>query len=303
MAERVEDPGEDRAGEAGRSADAQADPRERSRAAWDRAAPGWSKRRAMFSAAGEPVSRRIVELARLEPGQDVLEVAAGLGDTGLMAAEAVAPDGRVLVTDSSEVMVEEAARRIEAEAPAGVRVEARRLEAEWLDVSAAQFDAVVSRWGYMLMPDPEAALREARRVLKPGGRIAIGVWGPREANPWINLVQGQLERFGVAPPVDDSLPGMFALADATALAELLGAAGFVEPVVEEVAVSWSSASLDERWEEMVETSVSLPAALKELSPADHFKLREAVDEALAPYVAADGSVELPGLSLVGAAEA
>ena len=303
MAERVEDPGEDRAGEAGRSADAQADPRERSREAWDRAAPGWSKRRAMFSAAGEPVSRRIVELARLEPGQDVLEVAAGLGDTGLMAAEAVAPDGRVLVTDSSEVMVEEAARRMEAEALPGVRVEARRLEAEWLDVSAAQFDAVVSRWGYMLMPDPEAALREARRVLKPGGRIAIGVWGPREANPWVNLVQGQLERFGVAPPVDDSLPGMFALADATALAELLGAAGFVEPVVEEVAVSWSSASLDERWEEMVETSVSLPAALKELSPADHFKLREAVDDALAPYVAADGSVELPGLSLVGAAEA
>jgi len=303
MAERVDDPGEDRAGDARRSADAQADPRERSREAWDRAAPGWSKRRAMFSAAGEPVSRRIVELARLEPGQDVLEVAAGLGDTGLMAAQAVAPDGRVLVTDSSEVMVEEAARRIVAEAPAGVRVEARRLEAEWLDVSAAQFDAVVSRWGYMLMPDPEAALREARRVLKPGGRIAIGVWGPREANPWVNLVQGQLERFGVAPPVDDSLPGMFALADATALAELLGAAGFVEPVVEEVAVSWSSASLDERWEEMVETSVSLPAALKELSPADHFKLREAVDEALAPYVAADGSVELPGLSLVGAAEA
>ena len=78
MAERVEDPEEDRAGEAGRSADAQADPRERSREAWDRAAPGWSKRRAMFSAAGEPVSRRIVELARLEPGQDVLEVAAGL---------------------------------------------------------------------------------------------------------------------------------------------------------------------------------------------------------------------------------
>ncbi len=289
MADRVDDSGED--------------PRERSREAWDRAAPGWSKRRAMFSAAGEPVSRRIVELARLKPGQDVLEVAAGLGDTGLMAAEAVAPDGRVLVTDSSEVMVEEAAQRIEAEAPAGARVEARRLEAEWLDVSAAMFDGVVSRWGYMLMPDPEAALREARRVLKPGGRIAIGVWGPREANPWINLVQEQLERFGVAPPVDDSLPGMFALADAAALGELLGAAGFVEPVVEEVAVSWRSPGLDERWEEMVETSVSLPGALKELSPAAHYELREAVDEALAPYVSDDGTVELPGLCLVGAAEA
>ncbi|MFM9022904.1 MAG: class I SAM-dependent methyltransferase [Solirubrobacterales bacterium] len=279
------------------------DPRERSREAWDRAAPGWSRRREVFSAAGEPVSRKLVELARLEPGQDVLEVACGLGDTGLMAAAAVAPGGRVLVTDSSEAMVEAVRERIEAEAPEGAHVEARQLEAEWLDVSAAQLDAVVSRWGYMLLPDPEAGMREARRVLKPGGRLSIGVWGPREENPWIGLVQEQLERQGVAPPVDDAEPGMFALSRPGALEEAMGAAGFIEPVVEAVPVAWSSASLDERWEEMLETSVSLPAALKALSPAEHYALREAVDEALAPYVAADGSVTLPGLSLVAAAEA
>ncbi|MFM8761988.1 MAG: class I SAM-dependent methyltransferase, partial [Solirubrobacterales bacterium] len=141
-------------------ADAGQDARERSREAWDRAAPGWSRRREMFSAAGEPVSRRLVEAAQLGPGQDVLEVACGLADTGLLAAEAVAPGGRVLVSDASEAMVAAAAGRIEAEAPEGAHVEARQLEAEWLDLSAATLDAVISRWGYMLLPDPEAGLRE-----------------------------------------------------------------------------------------------------------------------------------------------
>jgi len=279
------------------------DTRERSREAWDRAASGWSRRREVFSAAGGPVSRKIVELARLEPGHDVLEVACGLGDTGLMAAAAVAPGGRVLATDSSEAMVDAVRERIEAEAPDGAHVESRQTAAELLDFPAAQLDAVVSRWGYMLLPYPEAGMREARRVLKPGGRLSIGVWGPREENPWIGLVQEQLERHGVAPPVDDEAPGMFALSRPGALEEAMGGAGFVEPVVEAVPVAWNSSSLDERWEEMLETSVSLPAALGSLGPAEHCAVREAVDKALAPYVAGDGSVTLPGLSLVAAAAA
>lgn len=277
--------------------------RERSRAAWDKAAAGWSDRREIFSEAGAPVSRKLVEMAALKPGDDVLEVACGLADTGLLAAEAVSPGGRVLVSDASGEMVAAAAERVKAEAPAEAHVEARQLEAEWLDLSAAMLDAVISRWGYMLLADPEAGLREARRVLKPGGHLALAVWGPRAANPWITLVQEQLERLGHAEPVDDSLPGMFALSAPGALAELLGAAGFSEPKVEEVEVRWSSPSLDDRWQEMVETSVSLPATLGALSPAEHYELREAVDEALAPYVAADGSVTVPGLSLVAAAEA
>ena len=277
--------------------------RERSRAAWDQAAAGWSARREMFTAAGAPVSRKLVEMAKLEPGDDVLEVACGLADTGLLAAEAVAPGGRVLVSDASESMVAAASERVEAEAPEGAHVEARRLEAEWLDLSAAMLDAVISRWGYMLLPDPEAGLREARRVLKPGGRVALAVWGPRDQNPWIALVQEQLERLGHAGSVDDTAPGMFALSAPGALEEVLEAAGFTEPRVEELEVHWTSAGLDERWQEMVETSVSLPAALEGLSPAEHYELREAVDEALAPYVAADGTVSVPGLSLVAGAEA
>lgn len=277
--------------------------RRRSREAWEQAAAGWSRRRGVFTAAGEPVSRRLVELAGLRPGHEVLEVACGLGDTGLMAAEAVAPGGSVLLTDGAEAMVEAARERAGTDAPEGTTIEAQLVQAEWLDLPAASFDAVLSRWGYMLLVDPEAALREARRVLRPGGRVALAVWGPREANPWIDLVQQQLEQLGLAEPVDDSAPGMFALSDPGRLTGLLHAAGFLEPVVEEVPLSWDSPDLDERWEEMVETSVSLPAVLGGLEPARHYELRDAVDRALSPYVAADGSVSLPGLSLVAVAQA
>src|SRR4051794_1149730 len=95
-----------------------------------------------------------------QPGQTVLELAAGRGDTGFLAAELLHPGGRLICTDGAEAMVEVARRRGEA---LGVRaVEYRTMEVEWLDASAASIDGILCRFGYMLVVDPEAALREAR---------------------------------------------------------------------------------------------------------------------------------------------
>ncbi len=163
-----------------------------SRDSWERAAGGWTARREAIQQSALAVSERLIELGRLQPGQDVLEVAAGLGDTGLLAAELVKPGGRVMITDGADAMVEAAKAHVEASGADNVQV--RQMEAEWLDVSTALFDVVLSRWGYMLLADPEAALREARRVLRPGGRIALAVWAPLADNPWIGVLQRELAR-------------------------------------------------------------------------------------------------------------
>lgn len=275
--------------------------RSESRTRWEAAATGWAEHRPAMQESALALSERLVELAELRPGQAVLEVAAGLGDTGLLAAERVQPGGSVLITDGAETMVEAAREHARASGARGV--EFRTMEAEWLDAETASFDAVLSRWGYMLLADPEAALREARRVLRPGGRIALAVWAPLEENPWIGVLQRELvarELAGAPPP---GAPGMFALAAHGLVEELLSSAGFSEPACERLRFHWRAESLDAWWDQQLAVSVSLADALAKLSPAEHYALRDAVDAGYAPYAAGDGSLALPATALVASAEA
>ena len=274
-----------------------ADSRER----WEAAAKGWAERREPIQRSALAVSQQIIERAQLQPGHTVLEVAAGLGDTGLLAAELVQPGGTVLLTDVADAMVEAARAHVEQTGVANVEV--RQMEAEWLDVPTASQDAILSRWGYMLLADPEAALREARRALRPGGRIAFAVWAPIGRNPWIGVVQRELLARGMAPAPAPGTPGMFALAAPGAVEALFAAAGFADVGVETVEFAWLAPSLDAWWDHQRAVSISLGAALDALSPADHYAFRDAVDAGYAPYVAADGSVALPACSLVAWAEA
>ncbi|MEZ5099497.1 MAG: class I SAM-dependent methyltransferase [Thermoleophilia bacterium] len=275
--------------------------REQSRERWERAAAGWAERQETIRAAGLPVSRRLVELVAPQPGQRILEVAAGLGDTGLMLAEAVRPGGTVIVTDGAPAMLD--AARVAAHRAGADDVEIRQMEADWLDVDAASLDAIVSRFGYMLVVDPEAAFRDARRALRPGGRLAIAVGDAIEANPWIAVLQAALVDRGLAEHPTVGRPGMFGLASADLLRELLGAAGFFEITVEPVETAWQAPSLDAWWEHVRATSISLDDALDRLGDAGADELRAVVDRGYAGFVAPDGAVRLPARALVASAEA
>src|SRR4029079_18591018 len=135
---------------------------------------------------------------------------AGPADTGLLAAELVAPGGKAIITDNAEAMIEAAKAR--AEEVGATNVEIRPMEAEWIDLPTASVDAVLCRWGYMLLAYPETALRETRRVLRPGGRVALAAWAGPEANPWIALMGQTMIDRGLVHPDPPDPPGPLAVA-------------------------------------------------------------------------------------------
>jgi SAM-dependent methyltransferase len=268
---------------------------------WETMAAGWKATRASFQHIVEPVSQWMVQAIHPQPGHRVLELAAGLGDTGLMAAQLVAPGGSVMITDGTAGMVAAAAEH--AEEVGATNVELRTMQAEWIDLPTASVDGVLCRFGYMLLVDSEAALRETRRVLKPGGRVALAVWDELERNPWMGVIREALVTSGLAPAAIPEGPGPFALGAPGALEELLETAGFDEVEVEPMDLSIDFPSLDAWWEHVMQTSGSTVEIVRGLTPAEHYRLRDLVDAGYASYVRDDGSLQVPARALVAAATA
>lgn len=268
---------------------------------WERAADGWRARNERFQAAAMPVSRWLVEAIEPQPGQRVLDLAAGVGETGFLAAELIAPGGTLISSDGAEAMLAHARARA---AELGVsNVEFKLLELEWIDLSAASVDAVLCRWGYMFALDRGAALRETRRVLRPGGRLALATWTTPDRNPFAAIPRRALVDAGLVDGFAADGPGMFDLADPAALRTLLDDAGFAEVVVEEVEVAMAFDDVDDFWATTCDLSRpfgDLVATLNEVQLAD---LRERIAAATEPYTQEDGSLRLPGVALVASAGA
>ena len=151
-----------------------------------RSAGSWGEHAEYVDARGAAVTEQMLAASRPQPGERVLELACGPGGVGIAAARLVAPGGEVVLSDVVAEMTAIAAARATA-AGAG-NVQARVLDIERIDEPDASYDVVLCREGLMFAPDPARAASEIRRVLRPGGRVAVAVWGPRERNPWLGLV-------------------------------------------------------------------------------------------------------------------
>jgi SAM-dependent methyltransferase len=271
-----------------------ADYRRDSYEAWQAMAPGWERWRAQLEASLAPVRDWLIRELAPRPGDTLLELSAGAGDTGFAAAAIVGERGRLISTDFSPDMVEVARRR---GAELGLQnVEYRVIDAERIELDADSVDGVLCQSGYMLMADPAAALSETRRVLRPGGRLVLSVWGAPERNPWASIGGRILVQRGHMPPPEPGAPGIFSMASEERTRGLLEGAGFTAVRTEEVPVRWVFRNLDdyERW--VTEVAGAVAMVVRELSASERDALKAQLTDAFVPFVA-DGGYELPGVAL------
>ena len=277
------------------------DEAERQIEAWRSVAAGWERQRPLVWEATRPVSERLVELLDPRPGESILEVAAGPGDTGFLAAQALAPGGRLMSTDAAPEMVG-AARRRAAELGLGEPTVSFAVEdMASLSFDAASFDGVLSRWGLMLVPDVGAAAGEVARVMKPSGRVAVAVWAHPDDNEWMTAPGRAAVELGLAERPPPDAPGPFRLSEEGRLAEVLESAGLAVETVEDVPIAWRVESLDMWWDVARDTSRALTLSLEEATPEEAAAVRDGAERRLQRYVQPDGSLAVTGLARVALA--
>jgi SAM-dependent methyltransferase len=258
-------------------------------------APSWERRRAQIEEVSRPVRDWLLRELQPREGDTVLELAAGVGETGFEAATLVGGSGRLISTDFSPSMLE-AARRRGAELQIE-NVDYRVMDAERIALEDGSVDGVLCRFGYMLMADPAAALAETRRVLRAGGRLVLAVWGLPMHNPFFGIVGVSLVQHGhVSPPEPPPAPGIYAMASAERTRALLESAGFVDVRTEEVAVSFVVPDVDEYLSVIADTAGPIGLALRGLSDADRATIRLEAEDSLSRFATANG-YELPGIAL------
>ncbi len=262
-------------------------------------APTWAKRSAQIEQVTAPVREWLVAQLAPSEGDVILELAAGVGDTGFDAAELIGAEGKLISSDFSPTMVGEARRR---GAERGIaNAEYRVIDAERIDLEDDSVDGVVCRYGFMQMADIAAALAETRRVLRPGGRLTLAVWGSPDRNPFFSILGRKLVEHGHAPPpAPPPAPGIFALADAERVTRLLEEAGCGAVACEEVEVSFPVPSVREYLEFTADTAGPIAIALRGVSAEDREALESELEEAFSPFRSGAG-YELPGVTLCAVA--
>jgi SAM-dependent methyltransferase len=268
---------------------------------WDEASKGWREWSEFIDRTTAPVSERLMAMARVEPGQRVLDVAAGYGEPSLTAAKIVGPDGEVVATDISAGMLAYGRERAVA---AGLQnVEFIESDAVSLDFPAGSFDAALSRWGIIFEPDGEGAAGRVRGFLKPGARMAISSWGPPERVPFMAVPGGTVMRLLELPPPPPGRPGPMSRPTGAAIGGLLEGGGFSDVEVEELEITFEYDSAEEFTRSTQEMIPPVTNMLKPHPPEVQQRAWEAVTDAARAHASEDGIVRFANLVLVAAGRA
>jgi SAM-dependent methyltransferase len=195
---------------------------------WAERAAAWRRWHPILTEWWRSLTDLIVERADIRPGMAVLDLASGTGEPALTIAPLVGPEGSVTATDVIPEMVAIAADHA---AEAGrTNMHFREADAEALPFADASFDRVTCRLGVMYFPEVPRALREVRRVLRPGGRAVFVTWGPQEHIDYLTSTLGVLLRYQDVPPPAPApdAPHPLRFARSGSLSAALREAGFTE---------------------------------------------------------------------------
>ncbi len=199
---------------------------------WDRVAPAWDKWDKNLEQSLTFVSYRLIGDARICPGQRVLDLGCGTGYPSILAAQAVGSKGTVVGLDLSENMLAVARRKAEESGVKNISYHAKDVTS--LSYDAASFDAVISRFCLMFLPDIYGALKEIARVLKKGGYFSAAVWSTPDKNPFIRIPMEVLKKFIEIPAPLPDQPGIFRLAKPGDLLGMINTAGLSGIADEEI---------------------------------------------------------------------
>ena len=264
---------------------------------WASVAPSWGEHADYADTRGAAITAKMLELSAPRPGDRVLELACGAGGAGIAAARLAGPAGQVVLSDVAAEMTAIAAARAAA---AGLgNVHTLTLDLDDLNQPGQAYDVVLCREGLMFALYPARAAREIRRVLRPGGRAALAVWGPRERNPWLAIVFDAVSAQLGAPVPPPGVPGPFSLDDPAKLARLLTDAEFADVTVTEVPVPLRDTSFDAWWTRTSSLAGPLAKRLAALPEGAQRALRARLTDAVRPYQTPAG-LDFPGVSLVAA---
>jgi len=265
-------------------------------AMWASVAGSWAEHADFVDQRGASEAQRLLALAAPAPGDRVLELASGPGGLGLAAARALGPESEIVISDVAAEMTDIAASRASA---AGLgNVSTAVLDIEDIDSPDGAFDVVLCRHGLMFAVEPDRAAAELARVLRPGGRVALSVWGPREQNPWMELVLDAVSEQIGAPMPPPGVPGPFALADAARLEALLAEAGLENALVGPFDVPLRVPTAGEWWSRTLALAGPLARVLGSMPPEDADAIRSRAEEGARAYGSAEG-LAFPGVALVG----
>ena len=268
------------------------------RAQWNKDGAAWRRWNPALDRWYGEATRQMLDLARILPGQRILDIAAGAGEPAVSAAERVGPGGYVLATDISEGIVE-LARQVARERGLD-QVETRAMDGEKLDLPDDSFDAVLCRLGLMYMPHPATALREWRRALRPGGRVAVVVFSTPERNSWGAMPASIIRRRAQLPPPVPGQPGPFGLGAAGVLEGVFTQAGFANPEVRAVPAPHRATSAAEYVRVAREAFGGFNAMMAHLPVEECESVWKEIEGAMRGFES-PGGFEAPGECLVGAA--